>query len=325
MDKLAVGIDVGGTNIVAALVAADGQIAEQWTRATGAARGPEAVMDDMAEMVDELRGRLKIAVDDIIGLGIGTPGPLSHRDGVIHRSANLPGWKDVHIRRGMLERTGLPTILDNDANIAAFGEYWAGAGKQARDVVAMTLGTGLGMGVITNGEILRGHFENAGEFGHTIVEMGGRECPCGQRGCLEQYCSPGNIAKYALERIQQGEASSLSDLVGKGEALTSRDIVDAAQAGDAFALEVWDEACRYLGVACVNIQHCFNPQILVLAGGMTKAGDYLLSRVTHHHKHHCWNLMDDAPEIRISALGNDAGVIGAAGLAWAARNSGVIA
>ena len=169
--------------------------------------GAEAVMDDMSDMVTEMVDGGGISRDDIIGLGIGTPGPLSHRDGIIYRSANLPGWKDVHIRRGLLERTGIPTILDNDANIAAFGEYWAGAGKGSRDVVAITLGTGIGSGVIAGGEMLRGHYENAAEFGHTIIHPGGRLCPCGQRGCVEQYCSPGNVAKHAMELIRQGSES----------------------------------------------------------------------------------------------------------------------
>ena len=323
-DKLAIGLDLGGTNITAALVAATGEIVKLLNRRTHASRGPEPVIQDMVEMVAQLIASRGITRDDIVGLGVGAPGPLSHRDGIIYSAANLPGWKNVRIQRGLLERTGLPTVLDNDANAAAFAEYWVGAGKGTREMVTLTLGTGIGSGVILNGEILRGHFENAAELGHLIVRAGGRPCSCGQRGCLEQYASPGNLAKHCIEQLRQGEASSLADVLERDGTFGARAIAEAAQAGDELALRLWDEACHYIAIGCVNIQHAFNPQLLVLAGGMTKAGDFLLARVQRQVKELCWNLLDDAPAITISVLGNDAGVIGAAGLAWAARDDSVL-
>jgi len=322
-EKLALGLDLGGTNIIGALATADGKIAALTRRKTHAARGSGPVIEDMAEIVEELIGTQGISRDDVIGLGVGAPGPLSHRDGIIYKTANLPGWNNVRLRRGLLERTGMPTILDNDANVAAFGEFWVGAGKGVRQMVALTLGTGIGSGVIINGEILRGHFENAAELGHMIVHAGGRPCSCGQLGCLEQYASASNLTRHFLELVRSGRESALSVMIERGEEVWAKDIVDAAKAGDALATEVWDEACFYLAIGCINVQHAFNPQMLVLSGGMSKAGDFLLSRVRRHARDQGWKLCDDQPEISISVLGDDAGVIGAAGMAWAARNTGV--
>ncbi len=323
-DKVAAGLDLGGTNVRAAFVAADGKIIKDVSRRTQPERGPGPVIEDMAEMLEQLINDLDISRDDIIGLGVGAPGPLSHRDGIIYKSANLPGWQNVRIRRGLLERTGLPTVLDNDANTAAFAEFWVGAGKGVREMVCLTLGTGIGSGVIIGGEVLRGHFENAAELGHMIVHADGRQCSCGQRGCLELYASASNLAKYCMEEVQAGADSSLAELLERNDTFTAQDVCEAAKAGDELAVKYWDQACRYLAIGVINAQHSFNPQLLVLAGGMTKAGDFLLSRVKRHAREQAWKLFDDAPDITISVLGNDAGVIGAAGIAWAARDSGLI-
>lgn len=324
MDKLAVGIDLGGTNITAALLSEDGRIVQSVSRRTNPERGSGPVIEDMAEMVEELIRRQSVSRDDIVGLGIGAPGPLSHRDGIIYKAANLPGWQGVRIRRGLLERTGLPTVLENDANAAAFAEYWVGAGKGTRELVVLTLGTGLGSGVVIGGEILRGHFENAGELGHMIVQHGGRQCECGQRGCLEVYASPGNVAKQAIRRLKEGEESSMREVYERDGRFGSRVIAEHARAGDKLANELWDEACYYIAVGIINCQHAFNPPMLVLAGGMTKSGDFLLSRVQKYMQELTWKLLDDLPEVTISILGNTAGVIGAGGVAWAARNNGTL-
>lgn len=321
-DKLAVGIDLGGTNVRAALVNNKGVIVHTERMAADAKRGPSVVCDDIAAMVHRLISERGITRDDVIGLGIGAPGPLSHRDGVIHNAANLPGWVNVRLRRAMLERTGLPTNLENDANAAAYGEFWAGAGRGVREMVAFTLGTGIGSGVISEGTLVRGHFENAAELGHLIVQPGGLKCTCGQLGCLEQYASAGNIARRAREKLADGAESVLKDV--SDDELNTAAIATAAQDGDEFALQVWDEACYFLAIGCVNAQHAFNPARIVLAGGMSKAGDFLLSRVKKHFKALYWNLHNDVPDISVSVLGDDAGVIGAAGLAWAARGNGSV-
>ena len=185
-----------------------------------------------------------------------------------------------------------------------------------------TLGTGVGGGVIVDGRLLRGFFENGAELGHIVVQPDGRRCSCGQRGCVEAYSSAYFLARVAEEMIKAGEASSLKAKADAGQMLMAEDIEAAAKAGDALATKVWDQACYYLGVAIVNMQHVTNPQRVVLAGGLIAAGDFLLERVRKHAKQISWTLLDDLPEIRFAALGNDAGFIGAAGCAWDAHRTG---
>jgi glucokinase len=318
-EKLAVGIDLGGTNITAALVSGDGTIQRHEGIRTHAERGAGPVIDDMAALVKRLCASVRTTADAIVGLGVGAPGPLSPREGIIYQMANLPGWRNIRLRQELSEKTGLPAELDNDANAAGLGEFWAGAGRGTRHLVVLTLGTGIGSGVIVEGEVLRGHFENAAELGHMIVSVDGRQCPCGQRGCLEQYASAGNVAAHCVAALRAGERSSLTSRLERGDRIDAQAIAEAAHAGDAFAERIWDDACRHLAVGCVNIQHAFNPEMVVFAGGMSAAGDALLSRVRAHFNALTWKLAKDGPTIAISTLGDKAGVIGAARLAWLAH------
>ncbi|HSW46586.1 MAG TPA: ROK family protein, partial [Phycisphaerae bacterium] len=249
-------------------------------------------------------------------------GPLSHRRGLVINPGNLPCLRDTPLREIMTQRIGIKATLENDANAAAWGEFWAGAGKGVRDFLMFTLGTGVGGGVVSDGRMLRGHFENGAELGHIIVQPGGRRCSCAQLGCVEAYSSAYNLARVAEEMIAVGETSSLKGRVDAGQTLMAEHIVEAAQAGDALAMKVWDQACYYLGVAVVTMQHVTNPELVVLAGGLIAAGDFLLDRVRGHARQLYWNLLDDLAEIRFATLGNDAGFIGAAGCAWEAHRIG---
>jgi glucokinase len=236
---------------------------------------------------------------------------------------NLPCLKNTPMRDLVSGKTGIRTTLENDANAAAWGEFWAGAGRGVTDLVMFTLGTGVGGGVISDGKLLRGHFENGGELGHMLVRPGGRRCSCGQPGCLEAYSSAYFLARRAEEFIAEGRPSSLKSYVDRGELLMAEHVVAASKAGDALAQQVWDEACYYLAVACVTMQHVTNPQRVVMAGGLIAAGDYLLNPIRKHFEELSWKLLDDAPDIRFATLGNDAGFIGAAGCAWEADRIGV--
>lgn len=328
MTMLALGIDLGGTDIKAALVDPAGRIERRLTQPTQAELGPDVVIDRMIELVDRLRGGQEH--DDpieVVGIGVGTPGPLSPTRGVVFQAANLPGWLNVELRERISDRTKLPVVVDNDANVAAYAEYRLSGDDTLQNLVLLTLGSGIGAGTILNGCILHGHFENASEWGHMIVEPDGRPCPCGQHGCLEQYASAAAIARTATERVEQGESSSLAQGAppGKGTTpsrsrlgmrITSADVATAAQAGDSLAKEIWDRACRYLAIGCVNIQHALNPQRIVLGGGMSAAGEFLLDPVRKHARAIRWKLCDDAPTITPAQLGNNAGTIGAGLLAW---------
>lgn len=325
-----VGVDLGGTNIKAGVVDAQGvalKLKSDPERSslsvpTQVSRGRDQVVKNIVAAAEQAIAATGVSRKDVGGIGIGSPGPMSHRQGLVINPGNLPCLADTPLRDIVRDRTGIPVTLENDANAAAFGEFWAGAGRGEQDLVMWTLGTGVGGGVISEGKLIRGHFENGGELGHMIVQPGGRRCSCGQSGCLEAYSSAYNLARRAEECLAQGAQSTLVQVAAKGNELNSEDVATAAKAGDAVALKVWNEACYYLAVACVTMQHISNPKIIVMAGGLIAQKDFLLTPVRGYFRAMTWNLLKDFPEIKLATLGNDAGFIGAAGCAWDAHRTG---
>ncbi len=310
-----IGIDLGGTNIKAGVVDPAGKLVRRTSIATEADRGFEHVFARLVRLVEDLLSQAGLTSTDVCAIGFGTPGPMSHEKGVIYAAPNLPGWDNIPLRDRFAEATGLPVALDNDANAAAFGEFTAGAGRGTRDMVMLTLGTGIGGGIILDGRLLRGTFDNAAEIGHTIAVPGGRPCPCGQRGCLERYSSANAVAERLIEAIEAGETSSLDPAARTGPRPTSADVARAAREGDALAARIWDEMCLHLAIGCVNIQHMVNPETIVLGGGMIRAGEQLLAPVRAHFRKQVWPVPQDYPRIELATLGDDAGIIGAAALA----------
>jgi len=321
-DGYCVGVDLGGTNLKAGLLDDKANILSQFSVPTEVERGRDAVVGNILAAAERAITEASVERSQVRGVGIGSPGPLSHRRGLVINPANLPCMKDTPLRQIVTERTGLAATLENDANAAAWGEFWAGAGKDVSDFVMFTLGTGVGGGVVVDGQLLRGHFENGAELGHILVQPGGRKCSCGQEGCVEAYSSAYNLARRAEEMMAEGRSSTLKKLVDAGQMVMAEHVVEAAQAGDALAEQVWDEACYYLAVAIVTMQHVSNPQRVVLAGGLIAAGDFLLECVRKHAQAITWHLLNDLPEIGFATLGNDAGLIGAAGCAWEAHRTG---
>lgn len=312
---LAIGIDLGGTNIKGGLCDAAGRLVAQRAVPTEGEHGPDHVIGRMASMARDLlaaAGGQSVRV-----LGVGAPGPISHARGVIFRAPNLPQWINIPLRDRLSDALpGLVVVLENDANAAAYGEFVAGAGADVEDMAMLTLGTGVGGGVVVAGRLVRGAFDNAGEIGHMIIEPAGRPCPCGQRGCLERYASANAIAERTAEAIAGGARSTLAARVSSGERITSADVLAAARAGDTLAAQVWDSACRYLALAVVNIQHLYNPQLVVFSGGLIQAGaEHLLVPIQRHFDLLRWKIAPDAPRLALATLGTDAGVIGAAALA----------
>lgn len=312
MEHHTIGVDIGGTEVKIGLVDDRLQLVEQHAISTRAVRGPAAVVEDVAAVIRPWCQRLKPGP---LGIGVGCPGPLSPSRGLIHRSANLPGWVNVPLRDLIAERTSLNVVLDNDAKVAAYGEYRTRPAGEQADLVLITLGTGVGVGVVMAGRLVHGHFENAAELGHMIVQPGGRLCNCGQRGCLEMYASAANVAQRVIEALHDGERSSLKSAGGEVSSITAADVARAAQGGDDLCAKLWDEACYYLAMACVNLQHAFNPRRILLGGGMSNAGDFLLVGVQRHFAALRWRVFDDFPDLEIARLGNQAGMIGAAALA----------
>jgi glucokinase len=310
-----IGIDLGGTNIKGGVCDEHGALLARHSVETQAEGGVEHVLGRMAELVQELLTLSKLTPAQVVGVGVGAPGPMSHARGVVYRAPNLPGFVNVPLRDRFAEITGLPVVLENDANAAAFGEFAAGAGKDVQTLVMLTLGTGIGGGVVLEGQLWRGCFDNAGEVGHTVIVPGGRPCPCGQEGCLERYASANAVAERLSEAVRAGADSLLKKRVMAGAALDARDVLAATSQGDALAARMWDETCYYLALGIVNLRHVINPELVVLAGGLINAGQRLLQPVQAHFERLSWKIAPDAPRIALATLGTDAGTIGAALLA----------
>lgn len=314
-----IGVDIGGTNVVVGVVPFEGGVPLALrSEATNGKRGPDAVVEDIAEMAEEVVAE---AIDRdggdrsrVVGVGIGCPGPLDLVRGRVIETPNL-GWKEYPIRDRIADRLALPASLDNDANCATYGEWWQGAGRGARNVAGVTLGTGIGGGLILDGRLLRGASGTAGEFGHTTIDFTGRRCACGNYGCLEAYASGPNIAARAREGIEAGYESEITRLVdGDLSRITALTVYDALLLGDRHAREVMLETAKILGAGVANIVNMFNPEVIVVVGGVTRAGDHLFAPLRAEVKRRAFPTAVAACRIVPGELGQAAGVVGAAGV-----------
>jgi glucokinase len=315
MSEIYVGIDVGGTNVKIGVFDSKLEPVCKTSITTEAEMGPEVVIDKMAQTVEELLVGAGLSVQDITAVGIGTPGPAKYSEGIIIRSTNMPKFKNVPICQMLNDRLGAPIVFDNDANVACWGEYAVGAGKGVKDMVFFTLGTGIGGGVVSNGELVHGCDENAAELGHMIIYPDGRKCNCGQRGCAEVYGSADATGKRAQEAVEAGTKSSLKRVLDEEGKITSKDVYEHLAAGDKLAKEITDGTAKALAITCINMLHTTEPKRIVFAGGMIAAGDVLLNRIKDLFNEHIWTLKKEEVEICFATLGEDAGIIGAAALA----------
>jgi glucokinase len=311
-----VGVDLGGTNIKVGAMPVDGSrqvgVRSEPTHSEG---GADTVVDRIIRLVEETIAETcaqdGVTRDQFIGVGIGSPGPLDREQGIVIVTPNL-GWRNFPLRERVSEGVGLPATLDNDANCATLGEWWIGAARGARNVVGMTIGTGIGGGLILNGRLYHGSSDVAGEIGHMIIESNGRHCKCGNYGCLEAYASGPAIAERAREQLADGERSVLVDLVnGDLERITAETVYDAADQGDAIAREVVRDTARFLGAGIANLLNIFNPDVVVVAGGVTRAGDALFEPIRAEAKRRAFKPAVDACRIVPGELPGTAGVVGA--------------
>jgi len=322
MSEMFVGIDLGGTNIKIGLFDSALKLLSKTSVATKADMGPEVVIDKMTQTVEKLIIEAGLSLQDVAAVGIGTPGPAKYSEGVIIKSTNMPTFKNVPICRMLNERLGAPVVYDNDANVACWGEYAVGAGKGVKDMVFFTLGTGIGGGIISNGELVHGCDENAAELGHMIIYPDGRNCNCGQRGCVEAYASADSTARRAAEAVEAGAESSLKKVLDEKGQITSKDVYEHLDDGDKLAKEITDGTAKALAITCINMLHTTEPKRIVFAGGMIAAGDVLLNRIKDFFNEHIWTLKKEMVEICFATLGEDAGIIGAAALARHTKNQG---
>ena len=312
-----VGVDLGGTNIVVGAMSADGkQHHAMRSVPTSAELGAEGVADRIVGVIEgvilDTIAQTKAQRRDFIGVGIGAPGPLDRDKGIVIVAPNL-GWRNFPLRDRIAERLNLPATLDNDANCATVGEWWQGAAKGATNVIGMTIGTGIGGGLILDGKLFHGSSDVAGEIGHTTIDLNGRHCKCGNYGCLEAYASGPAIATRAREVLVREETASLlpSLVDGRLEAITAETVYRAAQKGDAVASEIVRDTARYLGAGIANLLNILNADVVVVAGGVTQAGDALFVPLRAEVRRRAFRPAVDATQIVPGMLPGTAGVVGA--------------
>ena len=314
--RLIVGVDVGGTNVVVGTVPEDGSAVHGFRKErTPVSDGPDAVVAQVARMVEESMAEAREAVGDpqaeVSGVGIGAPGPLDRSSGIVLLTPNL-GWTNFPLRDRVSEATGLPATLDNDANCAVFGEWWRGAARNANIVVGLTIGTGIGGGIVLDGTIFHGASDIAGEIGHMSIDSTGRRCGCGNYGCLEAYASGTAIAQRAIEGVQSGATSNLASYVGGDlAAVTAQVVYQAAQDGDEYALEVIGDTARFLGAGVANLINIFNPEVIVICGGVTAAGDRLFKPLRAEVNRRAFRPAIERCQILPGEIKETAGVYGA--------------
>lgn len=308
-NKLAIGVDLGGTNITAGQVTAKGKIFKVKTAPTLARERKEKV-------ISRIKGLIHLLMtDQVIGIGIGSPGPLSSSRGIVYNPPNLPGWKNVPLRAILAREFKLPVILENDANAACFGEKWVGRGKGVKSLICLTLGTGIGGGIILENKLIRGIDDTAAEIGHMTIDPDGPKCGCGNYGCLESFSSATALVKRAREILSQNKKSILHQLP-EDKPLTAKDIYEAAKKGDSLARELLEETGRYLGIGIATLINLLNPEMVVLSGRMAGAKEFIFGAIHEEIKKRSFAVPFRRVKIRTSSLGEYAGIIGAAGLVW---------
>jgi len=306
-----VGVDLGGTNIVVGTVAQDGsELVGLVSEPTRPEEGPDAVVERIITLSRASMAQAK--GKEIAGVGIGSPGPLDTTTGVVLLTPNL-GWVNMPLRDRVAAGLGLPAMLDNDANCAIFGEWWRGAARGADYVVGLTVGTGIGGGIVLHGDVYHGASDIAGEIGHMTIDSTGRRCKCGNYGCLEAYASGPAIAARAVEGVEAGAETSLPDYVGGNlKLITAQVVYEAAHDGDAYALEVVRDTAKFLGAGVASIINIFNPQVVVICGGVTLAGDKLFVPLRSEVNRRAFKPAVEVCRILPGELSGTAGVWGAA-------------
>lgn len=305
MKKYGFGVDIGGTTIKMGFFETNGKLLDKWEIKTNTSNGGEEILSDVAKAIDNKLAQEAISKDEVQGVGIGVPGPVCG-EGIVNKCINL-GWGVVNVAEELRTLTGLDVKVGNDANVAALGEMWQGGAKGSKDVVMVTLGTGVGGGIIVNGKIVAGANGAGGEIGHITVNPDEIEsCNCGQYGCLEQYTSATGIVRMAKRKLAKSDDETT---LRKFESLTAKDVFDEAKAGDGVAKELVDELGEILGSTLSNMACVVNPEVIVIGGGVSKAGSILIATIQEHFKETAHYACRDT-RFELATLGNDAGIYG---------------
>ncbi len=309
MSKYAFGVDVGGTTVKLGLFDGEGTLLDKWEIPTVTENQGEAILPDVAKSITAKMEAKGLAEADVVGIGIGVPGPVDRNGLLVGRAVNL-GWDSLDIPKALGAYINVPVRAANDANVAAFGELWQGGGKGYENMVAVTLGTGVGGGIIVDGRLLAGSTGAGGEIGHLHLQDGEEErCNCGNSGCLEQYASATGIVRLAKRRLGEDEKESV---LRRGK-VSAKAVFDAVKAGDGVAIEIAERFGDYLGKGLAIVAAVVNPEAFVIGGGVSKAGDILLTFVEPNFKKYAFPQCRGAKFV-LAELGNDAGIYGAAAL-----------
>jgi glucokinase len=330
MSVYSIAVDLGGTNLRVAAVGEDGKMLDKLTTGTEVKKGRDFVIREMTDAIQSLITKHR-AAGELAGIGIGVPGFIDIDTGIIARSPNLPGWEDFPVREEIERNLNTPVILENDANVAALGEKWLGAGRNTENMAMYTLGTGVGGGLIFNGQIWHGMNGMANELGHFTVEPDGHPCGCGSRGCLEQYASATAIVRMAHEAIESGKADDLSDLASGNVEFTSRNVYQLAIQKHPSAQEIYRRVGRALGIAIGSMINALNLPMYVIGGGASSAWDAFAPAMFEELKFRSLIYKLTAPEavkpgqkhtvVTIALMGSDAGLYGAARMPMLARDT----
>ena len=313
MGKYVVGVDVGGTTVKLGFFDTEGVFLDKWEIPTRVEEEGSHILPDVAESIKKKLEEKRILFEDVAGVGIGAPGPIDS-NGVVYKAVNL-GWNVFSIKEKLEEHLKLPVMAGNDANVAALGEMWKGGGLGSRNLVMVTLGTGVGGGIIVDGRILTGFTGAGGEIGHIHVEDQEAEvCGCGNKGCLEQYASATGITRLANRKLKE---SGMDSMLRNGK-ISARTVFDAVKAKDALAMEVAEEFGRYLGNGLAGVACVVNPEVIVIGGGVSNAGEILIDYIRPYYEK---SVFHGSRSVRFSlaTLGNDAGIYGAAKLVLDSR------
>ena len=308
MAKYVFGVDIGGTTVKMGLFEADGTLLEKWEIPTRTENNGEKILPDVAESILKTLSDKNIPKEEVVGVGIGAPGPIDD-EGVVYKAANL-GWGVFSIKEKVEKILGVPVFAGNDANVAALGEVWKGGAQGCKDVVMVTLGTGVGGGIIVKGKILSGFNGSGGEIGHIHVNDDEEDtCGCGNKGCLEQYSSATGIVRICKKMLNTYSGNT----VLKDSEISAKTIFDAVKAGDEFASEVAGVYGKYLGDALAGICAVVNPELICIGGGVSKAGEVVIDYIKPHFLKNTFHACRDT-KFALAKLGNDAGIYGAAAL-----------
>jgi len=315
--RYVLGIDLGGTNIRGAAVGAKGGILARLTLPTDSSKGRERVLENLSRVIKALSRKFSSKEFDLLGVGIGAAGGIQQREGIISQSPNIPQLDGFNLREHLEKKHGFPFFLENDANCGALGERWVGAGKGVNDLGLITLGTGVGGGIILEGKLWQGIDGTAGEVGHMTVNSEGPECRCGSRGCLEVYSSATAIVRRLKEEVSRGEKTQLVGKQGKRlDRVTSRDIHQAALAGDRLSRRLLREMGRYLGIGIANLINLLNLELVILGGGVAEAWEFFVPTLKKEVQQRAFRVPARRVKVLRSRLGANAGFLGAASLAW---------